>query len=61
MLDFSTPSTNLQNSFQTTKARIGKRPIILETPLFESTDIDTPDDWSLAEVMIEYYKKRGIL
>lgn len=50
-----------KNSFQTTKARIGKRPIILETPLFESTDIDTPDDWSLAEVMIEYYKKRGIL
>lgn len=50
-----------KNSFHITKTRIGKRPIILETPLFESTDIDTPDDWSLGEVMIEYYKNRGIL
>ena len=50
-----------RESFYKTRARIGLKPIMLETPLFESTDIDTPDDWDLAEVMIEYYKKKGIL
>jgi CMP-N-acetylneuraminic acid synthetase len=50
-----------RESFYKTHARIGLKPIMLETPLYESTDIDTPDDWDLAEVMIEYYKKKGIL
>ena len=50
-----------KESFLTTNARIGKRPMIFETPRYESTDIDTPDDWDLAEVMIEYYRKKGIL
>ena len=50
-----------RESFYKTQARIGLKPIMLETPLYESTDIDTPDDWDLAEVMIEYYKKKGIL
>ena len=50
-----------RDSFHKTRARIGLNPIMLETPLYESTDIDTPDDWDLAEVMIEYYKKKGIL
>lgn len=48
-----------KESFNKTKARIGKKPMILETAPFESTDIDTPDDWDLAEVMIEYYRKKG--
>lgn len=49
-----------KESFMCTNARIGKKPMLLETELYESTDIDTPDDWDLAEVMIEYYKKKGL-
>ena len=49
-----------KESFSRTKARIGKKSIMLETEPFESTDIDTPDDWDLAEVMVEYYKKKGL-
>ncbi len=48
-------------SFSRTNARIGKKPMMLETAPFESTDIDAPDDWDLAEVMIEYYRKKGLL
>ncbi len=50
-----------QESFCKTHARIGVKPIMLETELFESTDIDTPADWELAEVLVEYYKKKGVL
>tara|TARA_A100001015_G_scaffold308582_1_gene406446 strand:- start:1243 stop:1929 length:687 start_codon:yes stop_codon:yes gene_type:complete len=50
-----------KKSFLSTNARIGSKPMFIETPWFESTDIDTPDDWELAEVMIEYYKKKGLL
>ena len=50
-----------KNAFLKKKARIGDRPIMYETDLYESTDIDTPDDWDLGEVMVEYYKKKGIL
>ena len=49
-----------KESFSRTKARIGKNPMMLETAPFESTDIDTPDDWDLAEVMVEYYRKKGL-
>lgn len=35
-------------SFAKTDARIGKSPVMFETPLMESVDIDTPDDWDLA-------------
>ena len=50
-----------KDAFQKTQARIGEHPIIFETPLFESTDIDTPDDWDLGEVMISYYQEKGVL
>ena len=50
-----------KESFLRTNARIGDRPMMHETEPFESTDIDTPDDWDLAEVMIEYYQRKGIL
>ena len=50
-----------KQSFQGTQARIGKKPLMLETPLLESMDIDTPDDWELGEVIVEYYSKKGIL
>ena len=49
-----------KESFSQTKARIGKNPMMLETAPYESTDIDTLDDWDLAEVMVEYYKKKGL-
>lgn len=50
-----------KESFNQTQARIGKMPIMLETPPFESTDIDTPDDWALAEVLVKYYQQKGVL
>jgi CMP-N-acetylneuraminic acid synthetase len=50
-----------KEGFSQTNARIGSKPMMLETPPYESTDIDTPDDWDLAEVMIEYYRKKGLL
>lgn len=50
-----------KNSFLKTNARIGKKPMMLVTAPYESTDIDTPDDWELGEVMVEYYRKKGII
>ncbi len=49
-----------KESFSRTKARVGENPMMLETAPFESTDIDTPEDWNLAEVMVEYYRKKGL-
>lgn len=50
-----------KKSFIKTKARIGNNPIMIETPLYESLDIDTPSDWDLGEVLVEYYRKKGII
>ncbi len=36
-------------SFAATDARIGEKPVMFETPKLESIDIDTPEDWDLAE------------
>lgn len=49
-----------KQSFLRTGARIGADPMMLETAPYESTDIDTPEDWELAEVLVEYYRKRGL-
>lgn len=38
-------------SFAGTDARIGRRPVMLETPPLENVDIDTPTDWMLAEAV----------
>lgn len=38
-------------SFGATDARIGKKPIMMPTPKYESVDIDTPDDWFFAEAL----------
>jgi len=55
------PSVFLENSclylfdksiFLDTKTRIGKKPILFETPQLESVDIDTEDDWYLANLLI---------
>ena len=45
-------------SFMKTKARIGEKPMMLVTPANESIDIDNPDDWDLAELMVEYLSKK---
>jgi len=50
-----------KEGFFKTQARIGVSPIMLETAPYESTDIDTPDDWDLGEVIVEYCRKNGIL
>ena len=38
-------------SFTRTKARIGRRPLMFETPRRESVDIDNAADWALAEAL----------
>lgn len=49
------------DSFRKTNARIGTNPMILETDQRESIDIDTAHDWELAEIMVEYYKRKGMI
>ncbi len=41
-------------SFAATNARIGKKPMMLETPRLESIDIDDRTDWELADAVIRY-------
>ncbi|WP_372815960.1 acylneuraminate cytidylyltransferase family protein [Pararhodobacter marinus] len=38
-------------SFAKTKARIGKQPMLYEMDKMEAVDIDTPEDWALAEAV----------
>jgi CMP-N-acetylneuraminic acid synthetase len=42
------------DSFTATNARIGRKPVHFETPALESIDIDTPDDWFLAEAVAKH-------
>jgi CMP-N-acetylneuraminic acid synthetase len=42
-------------SFAVTKARIGKQPIMFETPKLESIDIDDQTDWELAAAVAQYF------
>lgn len=43
-----------KEAFRTTNGRIGKNPIMFETPKLESIDIDTPDDWSFGLIAAKY-------
>lgn len=43
-----------KEAFNKTNARIGKSPMMFETPRFESIDIDTKDDWDFAIVAARY-------
>lgn len=38
-------------SFAATDARIGRKPLLFETPKLESADIDDLDDWKIAEAI----------
>lgn len=46
-----------RDSFAKTSARIGKQPMMYETPKFESIDIDEPADWDFALVACKYLMK----
>ncbi len=41
-----------RDSFQQTNARIGTKPKLFETPPLESVDIDEPEDWRLASILL---------
>jgi CMP-N-acetylneuraminic acid synthetase len=43
-------------SFASSNARIGRNPILFETPHLESLDIDTPADWVLAESLARHWQ-----
>lgn len=43
-----------EESFNTTHARIGKKPMMYEAPRFESIDIDDQADWDFAMVAAKY-------
>lgn len=40
-----------EKSFARSGARIGRHPMMFETPMIESTDIDTEEDWTVAEML----------
>lgn len=44
-------------SFVSTNARIGRYPIMFETPRLESIDIDDHIDWQLAEAVAQYLER----
>ena len=48
-----------RDSFAKTDARIGKQPIMYETPRFESVDIDTPEDWDFAVAAARYLQEKS--
>lgn len=50
-----------QSSFNSTNARIGKKPMMMESPAMESSDIDTPDDWEHALVTTQYLIQKGLI
>lgn len=45
-------------SFASTGARIGSKPMMFPTPKLESCDIDTPEDWDLGEVIATWASRR---
>lgn len=47
-----------RDSFTRTQARIGQHPIMLESPRFESIDIDTPEDWDFAVIAARFLQSQ---
>ncbi|RLA51496.1 MAG: acylneuraminate cytidylyltransferase family protein [Gammaproteobacteria bacterium] len=41
-------------SFSRTGARIGERPVLFESSHLEAIDIDTPEDWEIAQAVAHY-------
>lgn len=46
-----------RESFQKTGRRIGNKPVLFEMPKMESLDIDTEEDFKMAEVLYNYVTK----
>ncbi len=44
-----------RESFATTQARIGRKPVMFETPRLESFDIDDQTDWDIAELLCQRF------
>lgn len=47
-----------KESFYKNNARIGRNPLLFETPKIESIDIDDNEDWIIAEALLEYFQKK---
>ncbi|CBJ13615.1 cytidylyltransferase domain-containing protein [Legionella longbeachae] len=47
-----------KESFHKTNARIGTKPMMMETPPLESLDIDEPHDWTLVEALVSLNRAR---
>jgi len=47
-----------RESFAATNARIGRKPMMYESPRFESIDIDDQDDWDLAVIAARYMQEQ---
>lgn len=47
-----------RQSFGSSNARIGNKPMMYESPAFESIDIDTPQDWDFAIVAARFMQER---
>lgn len=48
-----------RESFATTNARIGRKPIMFEGPRFESIDIDDHEDWDFAVIASRYMQEKN--
>jgi CMP-N-acetylneuraminic acid synthetase len=48
-----------RESFAATNARIGRKPLMFETPRLESIDIDDQTDWDMAEIAARYLHRNG--
>lgn len=48
-----------RESFATTLARIGRKPMMFEGPRFESIDIDDQEDWDFAVIAARYLQNRS--
>jgi CMP-N-acetylneuraminic acid synthetase len=49
-----------RENFDSTKARIGRKPVMFETPRLESLDIDNQMDWDIAELACRYMTEQGL-
>lgn len=48
------------DSFAATGARIGRKPVMFETPRLESFDIDDQTGWDMAELVCRYLTEKGL-
>ena len=47
-------------SFRSTNAHVGKKPLLLPTPRLESVDIDDQEGWNLAELIALSFAKLAV-